>query len=394
MRRGGCDKVFEVEGRRFLVVGLGETGTAVAEALVERGATVRGTDLKPLDELGPKARGLAGRGVELVLGGHPLSCLDGVDFVVVSPGVRKDISLLDEARRRRIPVLGELDLAYMLAPRPVCAVTGTNGKGTTVYLAAHLLEEAGMRCVVAGNDTDRVLIEAMLSEPPDVLVVAELSSYQLEGASEFRAAASCVLNVKPEHADHHASFEEYASAKGRLVELTAPDGVAVLNADDPVVAGFARRARCEVWWFSASGREGAHARAERGRIELRAGDVEGGVSLCGFKLPGRHNLENAMAAALLAVRFGATLEAIERGLRTFGGLPHRLEVVGELGGVKFVNDSKATNPFAAVAALEAVGGPVLLLAGGKGKGADFGPMAEAAKGGSGERSCSARRGRS
>lgn len=343
---------------------------------------MRATDLRPLEEIWPEIREIAEMGAELFLGGHPPECLDGVEFVVTSPGVRRDIELLRRAREKGLPVMGEIDLAYLLAPRPVCAVTGTNGKGTTVYLTAHLLRTAGRRCTVAGNDTDRVLIEAMLSEPPEVLIVAELSSYQLEGATHFRAAASCLLNVKPEHADHHASFEEYTSAKGRLLELTLAEGVAVLNADDPVVVDLSRRANCEVWWFSASGKEGAAARLTKGgrEAEVEAGGVRGRISLSGFKLPGKHNLENALASALLALRFGASLEEVERGLATFEGLPHRLELVGEFGGVKFVNDSKATNPFAAAAALEAVEGPVLLLAGGRGKGADFRPVAEAARG--------------
>jgi len=370
----------DICGRRFLVVGLGETGKAVSVALLARGARVRATDLKSAGELGPEVRRLREMGAELVLGGHPLGCLEGVDFVVKSPGVRGNAELLKEARRRGIPVLGELDLAYMLAPRPICAVTGTNGKGTTVYLTAHLLRSAGIRCEVAGNDTDRVLIDAMLGEPPEVLIVAEVSSYQLEGASKFKATASCVLNVKPEHADHHGSFEEYARAKRRLVELTLPDGFTVLNRDDPIVEGFSRGASCEVLWFSASGREEAKARVVGGFIEVKLEGVEGRLPLDALRLPGRHNVENALAAILLALRLGASMEAVRRGLETFKGLPHRMELVGEFGGVKFVNDSKATNPFAVVAALEAVEGPVLLLAGGRGKGADFGPMAEAARG--------------
>lgn len=372
--------MFEVRGRRFLVVGLGETGVAVAKTLIERGASVRVTDAKSASELGPKTTEMSNLGVDLVLGGHLISCLEGMDFVVVSPGVRKEIELLKEARVRGLKILGEVDLAYLLAPRPVCAVTGTNGKGTTVFLTAHLLQEAGIKCTVAGNDTDRVLIETMLSEPPEVLIVAEISSYQLEEASEFRATVSCVLNIKPEHADHHASFEEYAEAKARLVELTDPKGITVLNADDPVVAGFASRAKGEVLWFSSSGKEWATARALDGYIEINTSKRSGRISLEGFKLAGRHNVENALAASLLALYCGAPLEAIEHGFKTFSDLPHRLELVGEFRGVKFVNDSKATNPFAVMAALEAMEGPVLLLSGGRSKGADFLPMAERAKG--------------
>jgi UDP-N-acetylmuramoylalanine--D-glutamate ligase len=300
--------------RRALVYGLARSGQAAALALARRGVSVIGVDR---DEDVDAGR-LREAGVEVVLGADDPAPLDAVDLLVKSPGIPSDAALVAAARERGVPVWSEVELAVRLIPNPVVGVTGTNGKTTTSELLGAIFRSAGRPVEVAGNVGRPVTaLDGRLDE--GAWIVCELSSFQLEDIDEYRPRVAVLLNVAPDHLDRHGTFEAYREAKLRLFENQTPEDVAVVPRDFPPVPGRARR------------------------IEFRADDELPAEPL----IPGAHNRENAAAATAAARAAGIDEGAIAEGLRTFPGVPHRLELVRELAGVRFVNDSKATNPDAA-----------------------------------------------
>ena len=339
---------------RVLVYGLGLSGRAASAFLRRRGVEVVGVDARPAErlELGP----LAGdAGVRVLAGGEPAALPAGIDGVVLSPGVPGDRPLLADARGRGVPVIAEVELAFPFLDGPVVGITGSNGKSTTTAMTGHLLRHAGIATEVCGN-IGLPLTEVADGEPGRTFVV-ELSSFQLEATDTFRPRAAALLNLSPDHLDRYADMAAYAAAKQRIFLRQGAEDVAVLNADDPAVATirvpshrrcFSRRP--EVIDGCALVGE-AVVEAGSGRELFRAADVP---------LPGPHHLENAMAAALLALAAGAPAESLPAGLRGFKGLPHRTEPVGEVGGVRFFDDSKGTNVGATAKALEGVKGDAAL----------------------------------
>ncbi len=348
---------------RVLVVGLGRSGLAAARLATADGAEVWVTDLRPESELADAAAKLP-RGMCTFFGGHPDACIDGVELVVVSPGVPADASLLESARVRGVPVLTEVEFAWRHRPAaPLVAVTGSNGKSTVTELVAHMLREAGQEAAAGGN-IGTAASELVLEDGWESWVL-EISSFQAELLTAMKPKAAVFLNLSQDHLERHSDLAGYLRAKRRLFAYQSADDVAVLNADDPVVASTPTAARRRT--FSISGPADACLDGDRllldGELLLRANEM---------RLSGVHNLANALAAALAAASLGATPETVASALTVFDGLDHRHRTVHIADGVRWVDDSKATNVGATLAALRGYpDGSVHLILGGQAKGQDF-----------------------
>ena len=366
-------------GRRFLVVGLGRSGTAAARYLLARGASVTVTDRRNAAELGPEVRALAAAGVALHVGGHPEEAFTAAEVIVMSPGVDPQLPVLRRAASRGVPLVSEIDLAATEVEERAIAVTGSNGKSTTTALLAEMLAAAGFDAVPCGN-YGTPLVEAVAGDHPGRRYVVEISSFQLETTRLLTCSAVVLLGIRPDHLDRHGSFTAYRAAKRRVLGLRAPGAPAVCCIDDGEVAAIAREASPPVLPVTLAGPVAEGGWCERGVLRLR---LPGGrpVELMRDEevpLAGRHNRWNVLAAALAALATGAPVEAIAAAVRRFRPLPHRLAEVARVNGVLFVDDSKATNVDAALRAVEAFPGRrLLVLLGGRDKDGDFRPLAEA-----------------
>jgi len=360
-----------LEGKKVLVVGLGESGRAAARFLVRNGAAVSAADLRPEAGLAEAARELRDCGVRAEFGGHRDELFLEQDLIVPSPGVPWDLPQLEAARRKGIAVWGELELAAgRLAGRKI-AVTGTNGKTTTTAWIAHVLQTAGFDARPGGNIGRPVL--SMIEESRDESwSVLELSSFQLEASRSFRPDIAVVLNVTPDHLDRHHDMESYAAAKARIFERQSGDDVLAVNDDDAICRGFAARAPGRVWRFSRLRAVEPGVWAEQGSIRVNGEELLRGE----LPLRGPHNLENALATVSACVLAGAPKDKIAGGLLSFRAVEHRMEFVSECRGVAYYNDSKATNVDAALKALESFDRGVWMILGGQDKGADFRPLRE------------------
>jgi len=368
-------------GRRVTVVGLARSGIAAVRLLREAGAIVTGSDVKALDALGREVAALREAGVRLVTNGEAHRAFDGAALVVVSPGVPLDSPQLAPARAAGLPIIGELELGWRAMEAETIAITGTNGKTTTTALTGALLAEQPRPVLVAGNIGTPLAAHA-LTFPRDGLVVAEVSSFQLESIDAFQPRVAAVLNVTPDHLDRHGSFDAYLDAKARIFRNQAPTDCAVLNADDPAAAGLAPRTRARVIWFSRrQPLEHGVFVTQDGWVAARLnGHVEAICPLAEMQLRGQHNVENVLAATACALWLGLGAAAIRRAVGRFRAVEHRIEFVRDLRGIQFYNDSKGTNVASTIKALESFNERVVLIAGGKGKGQDFAPLAEAARG--------------
>ncbi len=342
---------YQVEGKVVLVAGMGKSGVGAAELLRRHGADVRTTDSKPGEGILP----------------HTVETFTAVDLIVLSPGVPPDIPEVLAARSRGIPVIGEVELASYWLRGPVIGITGSNGKTTTTAMTGHLLREAGVPCQVGGNigTAPTAMIDDSRDHQWNVL---ELSSFQLETVDEFSAKIAAGLNLTPDHLDRHHTLDAYANAKARLFETQYAGANAVLNADDAIAASWSKRTLATTYWFSRQ------RRVEPG-IWLDGADLmlEGQRLLATSEIPlmGAHNVENTMAAALCAHLAGASLAGIAEGIRTFPGVEHRIEFVRERDGVRYYNDSKATNVDATEKAIDAFPGNLWIILGGKDKDSNY-----------------------
>ncbi len=374
------EQKLDLRGKRVLVVGLARSGIAAARLAAARGARVRATDRRVASELGALAE-VQAAGVELALGGHDPADFSSADLVVVSPGVPLALPEIQAARRQGVPVVGELELAWRLLPRPVPAVgiTGTNGKSTTTALAG-LLFQKDRRAFVGGNLGTPLCELVLQGRDVDVLVL-ELSSFQLEGVETFRPRVAACLNLTPDHLDRYRDLDAYAAAKGRIFATQEPADFAVANARDPRTLALAGASRAGRFTFGFGRPEPCSVRAPAdGGGDLiftpALGEPER-YAVGSRALRGRHNRENAMAAILCARLLDVPPAKIQAGLDEFPGLPHRLELVREHRGVEWVNDSKATNVDSTLVGLAAfpAGRPsVFLILGGRGKGAPYTPL--------------------
>jgi UDP-N-acetylmuramoylalanine--D-glutamate ligase len=369
-----------LRGRRVAVVGLARSGLAAARLLHAIGARVVGTDTKPLEALGPEARELELLGVRLLTGGvHPEVAL-GADLVVVSPGIPLDSPQVAPARTAGTPVVGELEVAWRALEAETLAITGTNGKTTTTTLTGALLAEQARPVLVGGNIGTPLAAHA-LTFPADGVVVCEVSSFQLETIDLFHPRVAVLLNLTPDHIDRHGSFAAYKEAKARVFVNQTEADCAVLNADDEALRPLAARTRARVVWFSRRQQIEPGVFVRGGWIVAKLNDhMEHICPLGEILLRGAHNVENVLAATACALWTGITSEAIRRAIGRFRGVPHRIEFVRDLKGVHYYNDSKGTNVASTIKALESFSERLVLIAGGLGKGQDFTPLADAARG--------------
>jgi len=378
----------DLKGKKVTVVGLARSGVAAARLLQAVGARVTVADSKEEASLAEALSRLERGTLAVKVGAGYESALEGADLVVISPGVPSRMESLQAARRRGVRVIGELELASGFLSAPVIAITGTNGKSTTVTLVGLILEQSGRRVFTGGN-LGTPLCEAALatyragsrtrnapSAVYDYLVV-EVSSFQLETIERFHPWIAAVLNITPDHLDRYPSVDSYALAKARIFENQTGKDFALLNLDDERVAGLRKGLRARALGFSRTGRvsEGAYLDGDR-VMTIIGGREEEVCRRADIRIPGSHNLANALAAVTIGRVCECRPEVIRRVLQTFPGIEHALETVGERRGVRFVNDSKGTNVDATLRALESLEESIFLIAGGRDKGGDFTKLQE------------------
>ena len=377
----------DLTNKKVLVVGLGATGVSTALFAKNRGALVTVTDTAAEQELQQAVQTMQSHGIRTELGGHSGVVFSDAQLVVISPGVPHTIEPLQLARQKGVPVLGEVELASRFIQEPIVAITGTNGKTTTTKLVGEMLERAG-RSVFVGGNIGRPLIDYVQQGKRVEVVVAEISSFQLDTIETFRPRVAVLLNIAEDHLDRYADLQAYARSKARVFENQLPEDVAILNGSDRLAVESAARIRSRKLLFAAAGdasagQPGAIVSEEGIAFDLPLSSVcpcgrdhsGSGPEVCRasirsseISLLGRHNLENAAAAALAAMSAGSSWEAVRTTLGQFRGLAHRLEYVGTCEDVRYYNDSKATNTDAVARALQCFPQPVVLLLGGRNKG--------------------------
>jgi UDP-N-acetylmuramoylalanine--D-glutamate ligase len=360
----------ELKGKRVLVVGMGRAGVAAAKLLEIKGARVTITDKKEKEELRETYRELEGRRMGIETTGHPLELLENTELIVASPGVSPNIPLLERAKEKKIPIIGELELASSFLKAPLIAVTGTNGKTTTTTLIGKILKEEGKRVVVAGN------IGHPLSSCVNgnyELIVSEVSSFQLERIETFHPLISILLNIAPDHLDRYRDLNKYIGAKKRIFMNQGKSDFAVLNRNDSCCRTLSIEAKKIFFSQEEEIEEGVYLK--KGRIMANlSGRLQGIIQREEIKIKGSHNLENALAAIATCLILKVKVDNIRKVLREFKGIPHRMEFVREIKGVRFINDSKATNVDSVMKSLASFPGPIILIAGGRDKGLDYSPL--------------------
>jgi UDP-N-acetylmuramoylalanine--D-glutamate ligase len=360
----------ELRNKGVLVIGLARTGVATALFCAARGARVTATDTRSENELGGSTGPVRAAGVHLEFGSHRQELVLDRDLIIPSPGVPADAPLLQAARSRGVTIWSEIELAARFLKGQLIGITGSNGKTTTTSLIEHILRSAGFSTILAGN-IGTPLISSVEKTSEKTITVVELSSFQLELIETFRPNISVFLNLTPDHLDRHHTLQSYGAAKARIFENQTEADSAVLNADDPGTTPYAP-AEPQVYWFSRKQRvaQGAFVR-ENEILFRRDGAEEAVLKLADIPLAGAHNVENVLAAVAATRLAGAEPAAIAKGVRSFAGVEHRLEFVAEVGGVRYYNDSKATNVDATLKALDAFPGRILIILGGKDKGSDY-----------------------
>ena len=358
---------FSVSGQRVVVVGAARSGIAAAGLLARRGAQVTVSDVKPAIDA---ADDLRAQGVALELGGHTAATLRGADLIVVSPGVPLDQPALEGARSAGVPVIGELELASRWVKGRLIAITGTKGKSTTTRLTEQMLERSGFP-VLAGGNIGVPLSAQVEASTPDTLHVVEASSFQLEATDTFHPWIAALLNFSPDHLDQHPTVEAYAAAKQRIFARQTHDDVAVINAEDPPARAW------RAAWSPGGCRTGWRSRATASRSRTaRSSSAVGAGATPSWRCrrcacSGRHILSDVVAATAIARSAGADVAAIAGAVAAFEGLPHAMELVATLDGVRFVNDSKATNVESARRSIESVDRDLVVVMGGRYKGGEF-----------------------
>ncbi|MCK4259017.1 MAG: UDP-N-acetylmuramoyl-L-alanine--D-glutamate ligase [Halanaerobiales bacterium] len=362
----------DLKGKRIGVIGLGKrTGVVTTKILVSLGAEVVVSDIKPAEKLNEELSMLKNfSGVEYDLGGHTEKVLN-VDMIITSPGVPVDIPIFHEAKKRGIEVISEIELSYRLSKAPFIAITGTNGKTTTTSLIGELLKPYPHRVFVGGN-IGRTLIGEVLNLSEDDLVVAEVSSFQLETVEKFYPKIALFLNLTPDHLDRHKTMEAYLHAKMNIFKNQSEEDYVILNADDRSLRKIAPEIPSKIIWFSRKDKKlpGMYLDGKMMIAEFDEEPVEI-LSVDELLIRGDHNIENALAAAAAALLVGISPEKVRMGLRNFTGQEHTLEYVLTDKGVQYYNDSKGTNPDASIKALKAFQEPVVLIAGGLSRDLDF-----------------------
>ncbi|MCR6544478.1 UDP-N-acetylmuramoyl-L-alanine--D-glutamate ligase [Dehalobacterium formicoaceticum] len=364
-----------VNNKKILVLGGGISGCAVAGFLSDKGARVTLTDSKSRDDLENALTQLLNKPMEYILGAEPEIKPGSFDYSVISPGIPLDTPLVKKLNQAGIPVTGEMELAYQYSKSPFVAITGTNGKTTTTSLLGQIFADAG-RPVFVGGNIGIPMVTKVESLSAETILVAEVSSFQLETIESFRPKVAVILNITPDHLDRHKTMEEYTKAKSRIFENQEANDCTVLNYDDLRVRELGQSTPGQVLFFSQETELAQGIFVKNGIMTIKTGaDTMHVIDIDHIYIKGKHNLENALAAAGAAFCLGVSPESIAHTLKNFPGVAHRLEFVKESAGVTYINDSKGTNPDSTIKALEAFDQPIILIAGGKNKGSDFTKLA-------------------
>ena len=361
-------------GKRVLVVGMARSGVAAAQLLVKAGAKVVVNDNKTKEQLGDAVAPLESLPVEWALGRPAGELLDGIDALVISPGIPDTAGFVVEAKKRGVYVTGELEMAHQLSSGEMVAVTGTNGKTTTVSLLGEIFRNAGRVTHVVGN-IGYPYSAAGLDSKDDDMFVCEVSSFQMETAETFHPRAAALLNITEDHLNRHGTMECYTATKMRMFAQQTAEDTAVFNADDPALEPLTGQVKSRVMLFSRKREVAEGAFVREGKLVTRWNGEEREV--CGveeIRIPGPHNLENALAAACVATAMGVPAPVIRHSLRTFAGVEHRIEFVRELEGVRYINDSKGTNVDSTIKAVQTMTQPTAIILGGYDKHCDFTPL--------------------
>lgn len=363
----------EFSHRKVVVVGLGATGKATALFLQEKGAQLTVSEVRGKEALEPVISTLSSQGIAVETGGHRLETFLRAELIVVSPGVPLDSAPLRAAAERGIEIISEIELASRSIHTPLIAVTGTNGKTTTVNLIAEIFRASGKKIFLGGNVGTPLIEYVRNGEAADYLII-EISSFQLEGIRAFKPFISVLLNIDYDHLDRYASYEDYIAAKARIFMNQSAREYAVLNADDPEVQKLSSAINATTLYFSC-GKEVPQGISSRDNyLYYHNGTGTTRFTLAPLYLKGIHNLHNIMAATVVSTLCGCPQQSIEHTIEHFKGLPHRLELFQETRNIKFYDDSKATNVGSVVRALEALEPPLILIAGGKDKGGSYRPL--------------------
>jgi len=366
--------------KKILVVGFGKSGFSTAKCLTGRGAEVIIGDIKPESALDKETlKEVRNSGIKLEIGEHRIETFLGADMIIVSPGVPLDIKPLVEARNAGVPVSGELEIASRLLDSPILAVTGTNGKTTTVTLIEEIIKKSG-RSLFSGGNIGTPLMDYVHSGKSADYVLVEVSSFQLDTAERFRPFVSLILNITPDHLERYENFDAYAMSKYSITRNQGAGQYAVLNDDDPLLNDFKPESGVSVLRYGIEKTEGRNAYIDGNRLVASIpGSEEQAFNLDGVLLPGSHNLGNLMGAVLVSLCAGIEANYIQKVMLDFKGLPHRVEHVAKIAEIDFYDDSKATNVDAAVKSLEVFDRQVILIAGGIHKGGDYGPLVKASR---------------
>lgn len=363
-------------GKKIVILGTAKSGVAVAKIMQSAGAEVIVNDKKP-EEQCQGVEELRELGIKVICGGHPEDIVDRtVDLVIKNPGIPYEIGPVQKAMAYQIPVITEVEAAYQISDAPIIGITGSNGKTTTTTLVGLIMEKGNRSPIVAGN-IGTVLSEQAVQATADQVIVAELSSFQLKGTEQFRPWIGCLLNVYNAHLDYHKTKDDYVHSKKKLFVNQSTDDIAVLNFDNEYCREMAIGLHGKIVWFSLTHEVNHGAFLRNGWVcyqESKEKDAEEIIPVEEIALPGEHNLENVLAAVAITRSAGVEAMAIRDVVALFTGVEHRLEYVAEVDGVKYYNDSKATNPEAASRALRAFKQPIVLIAGGLDRGIDFKEM--------------------
>lgn len=364
-----------LEGKKVLVVGLGKTGEALCRFLLDHGAQVMISEKKNSEEMSQKVSFWRQKGVRVESGKHELESFLQSDVIVPSPGVPM-IPELEEARKKGIKTISEIELAYRFLKGKIIGITGSNGKSTTATLTHKILKEGGLEAFLAGN-IGTPLISLVENSKDEHIYVTEISSFQLEYADEFRVPISVFLNISPDHLDWHTSFHAYFGAKKKLLAAQNEDDIAILNRDDPQVWMLNKESKARIYAFSRERKVSPGCYIEGDWVVLQDKKEERLMRGAEIPLIGIHNQENIMASSLVGHIFGLSLQQIKESIKGFKGLEHRLEKVLTIKGVDFYNDSKATNVDATLKSIQSFDRKIILILGGRDKGGDFYKLAKA-----------------
>jgi len=362
-----------VKNKNVLVVGLARSGVSAANLLYKLGANVTGTDEKGEDALSDNVKKLE-KGISLKLNGHDSVNINGIDLTIISPGVPWDSPFLNKIREKGIRIMSEVEFAFQQLQAPFIAITGTNGKTTTTTLTGEILKRGGKKVFVGGN-IGNPLCEEVLNGGKSELVLSEISTFQMEGSETFKPYISAILNITPDHLDRHESMDEYIELKKRVFINQDENDYMILNLDDEITAGFSTEVRGKKVFFSRlkEVENGAFVREDK-IIFKNDGREETVCSLKDLKLIGVHNIENTLASVAISGICGISGKIMRDVISEFKGIKHRMELVREIRGIRFINDSKGTNVGATVKSLQSFNEPIILIAGGKDKGSDYLPL--------------------